>query len=122
MMTAKFWNDERSTVAGRMWKRGASLREIAIALGCTRNTIVGFVRRKGLTREQSVAARADAKRRRKKHPKKLDWSDVLDQSKSEDRKWLRFLTWLEKECRRRHTSPYLVCLRLWSNKSISNKR
>lgn len=42
------WNDDRAAVARAMWNEGKSAAEISVALGVTRNTIIGKLDRMGL--------------------------------------------------------------------------
>lgn len=45
---ATFWTDERTELAAKMYSGGKSASEVAKVLGCTRNAVIGKMRREGV--------------------------------------------------------------------------
>ncbi|MBT5263747.1 MAG: global cell cycle regulator GcrA-like protein [Rhodospirillaceae bacterium] len=71
------WNEDRLTALKKLWGEGLSITQIGLAIGVSRNAVVGKVHRMGLPKRQSPILRSDkprTPRRRKSTPLGLaDW-------------------------------------------------
>jgi GcrA cell cycle regulator len=71
------WNEDRLGDLKRLWAEGLSITQIGLAIGVSRNAVVGKVHRMGLPKRQSPIVRSDkpvVPKRRKLSPLTFaDW-------------------------------------------------
>src|SRR3546814_13184766 len=87
---ASVWTEDRLTDLTRLWTEGLSITQIGLALGVSRNAVVGKVHRMGLPKRQSPIVKSDKPRvpkapieRRRTVPLSLEqW----DRNRSEERR------------------------------------
>ena len=59
---ASVWTEDRLTDLTRLWTEGLSITQIGLALGVSRNAVVGKVHRMGLPKRQSPIVKSDKPR------------------------------------------------------------
>src|SRR3546814_7694261 len=69
---ASVWTEDRLTDLTRLWTEGLSITQIGLALGVSRNAVVGKVHRMGLPKRQSPIVKSDKPRvRSEEHTSEL---------------------------------------------------
>lgn len=60
-----FWTDDRITVLRQLWNLGVVTREIALALGTTKNAVIGKADRLGLPRREQKNQQSPRRKKRR---------------------------------------------------------
>jgi GcrA cell cycle regulator len=63
------WTDQRTQRLTDLWRAGKSAREVADALGVTRNAVIGKLHRLGLSGDPAHASAGPSKPRRERRPR-----------------------------------------------------